>query len=235
LANEHHVIAVDLPGFGGTPAIPNPSMHAYATSVRDFIDDRGLDDVFLIGWSMGAGVVMSYCQHLGAHGLRAIGIVDDCPKLYPGPDWEAGVDTTFSREAVADWKRRWEAGQRRSVLTELTEIEFKDRAKHAAEIEWLVNESLRADPQCAIEALLEVMELDFRESLSKVSVPALLLYGVHSKMTTPANRIFMKTTIPEAKLVEFEESAHNPMLEEPERFNSEIDMFAHATATRGGA
>jgi pimeloyl-ACP methyl ester carboxylesterase len=230
LSASHRVIAVDLPGFGATPPVERPSMHLFATAVRDFIDERGLRDVFLIGWSMGAGVVMSYNEHFGGHALRALGIVDDCPKLYPDDEWQAGVDTTFSREAVARWKATWEAGDRRAVIEELTAIEFKDPGKHADDIEWLVAESLRADPACALDALLEVMELDFRASLRSVPVPALLLYGAASKMTTPANRTFMETTIPNARLVVFEDSAHNPMLEEPDRFNHEVDAFARATA-----
>jgi pimeloyl-ACP methyl ester carboxylesterase len=74
-------------------------------------------------------------------------------------------------------------------------------------------------------ALLEVMELDFRESLKKTEVPALLLYGEHSNMTTAANRSFMKDTIPDSKLIVFHESGHNPMIEEWQKFNDAVGAF----------
>jgi pimeloyl-ACP methyl ester carboxylesterase len=225
LADEFHVLAVDLPGFGESAPTGEPSMKAFAAAIKDLIEARGLPPVFLIGWSMGAGVVMSYNQHFGSHRLSGLGIVDDCPKLFPGGDWLADIDTTFSREAVERWRKTWTAGDRRSVIAELTTIEFKDPNRHADAIEWAIEESLKSDPDFAMAALLEVMELDFRESLKRVDVPCLLLYGEYSKMTTPANRSFMESTIPGAKLVLFSESAHNPMIEEWQGFNAEVREF----------
>jgi non-heme chloroperoxidase len=226
LAARHKVLAVDLPSFGKSPAVPKPTMAHFAELVRELVDKRGFSDTLLIGWSLGAGVVMQYCQQFGSHGLRAIGIVDDCPKLYPGPDWQAEIDTPFSRELIADWRERWLEGERRSVLLEATRREFKDPDLYETDVEWLVEESLKADPIPAMEALLDVMELDFRASLARLEVPALLLYGQHSRMTTAANRTYMNQTIPDATLVVFSESAHNPMIEEVEKFNHAVDEFA---------
>jgi pimeloyl-ACP methyl ester carboxylesterase len=228
LADEFHVLAVDLPGFGATPPVARPSMEAFARAIREYIEHRQLSSVFLIGWSMGAGVVMSYLEHFGSHGLSGIGIVDDCPKLLPSDDWRAEIDTTFTRETVDRWRKAWEAGERRSVIAELTTSEFKDPERHAATIDWAIEESLRCDPPSAIAALVEVMELDFRPSLKTVDVPALLLYGEYSQMTTPATRAFMESTIPNATLVVFGESGHNPMIEEAERFNAEVRAFVRA-------
>ena len=229
LSADHRVLAIDLPGFGGSPPMREPTVQAFAAAVKGFIDIAELSNVFLIGWSMGAGTVMSYCEQFGAHRLRALGIVDDCPCLLPGEGWELGIDTTFSPEGVGEWEARW-SRDRRSVITELSTMELKDPDRHSAELAWMVEESMKADPGGALAALMDAFACDFREGLTRVPVPTLLLYGAASQMTTPANRDFMKRTIPDATLEVFDESAHTLMVEEPEKFNRVVDEFAKATA-----
>jgi hypothetical protein len=100
-------------------------------------------------------------------GAVAEKIVMTSPRLLPGESWLPNVDTNFSREGVDDLRRRWDSGDRCSVIAELTRMEFKDPEKHAAEIEWMVDESMKSDPHGAL-AGIDGIELDFRESLSRV-------------------------------------------------------------------
>jgi pimeloyl-ACP methyl ester carboxylesterase len=62
-AGRHRVLAVDLRGYGDTDPLPIDA----SRGVRDWSDDLdalvtalGLDRVHLVGWSMGAGVVLQY-------------------------------------------------------------------------------------------------------------------------------------------------------------------------------
>ena len=143
LSEWHRVLAIDLRGFGESSAAPSPTIALLARDVRDLLDAEDLDDVLLIGWSMGGCVVMSYCGQFGRHRLRGIGIVDVSPKLWPAEDWPLGVGTPFSRESVEAWARLWD-GDRRAVVMEVYTIGFKDVERHVAEREWLVEESLKA-------------------------------------------------------------------------------------------
>ena len=63
LPADQRVFAIDLRGFGGTETKPVDATRG----VRDFSDDvfdtvtaLGLSDIHLVGWSMGAGVVLQY-------------------------------------------------------------------------------------------------------------------------------------------------------------------------------
>src|SRR5262249_8628024 len=131
----------------------------------------------------------------------------------------------FSAEGLEDWRTRWQDDPR-SVVTDVYTMGFKSPASHAAEIEWLVPEALRADQGTAMDALLDAFPRDFPAGLPRVEVPALLLYGASSTSTTQDVREFMERTIPEAQLVVFEESGHVPMLEETDKFNRALDVFA---------
>jgi pimeloyl-ACP methyl ester carboxylesterase len=92
-----------------------------------------------------------------------------------------------------------------------------------------------AQPRIALLAedvrrLLDAVACDFRASLPRVGVAALLLNGAHSTSTTPGVREFRETTIPPARLIVFEESGHVPMLEEMEKSNRALREFAKEVA-----
>lgn len=226
LSNEHRVLAIDLPGFGRSPPLEGQvTIKSLATAVRDLLDTMDIDDAFPIGWSMGGGVVMSYCANFGSHRLRAIGIVDDVAMLLPGDDWVHGVDTPWSMDDLDEWRARF-YDDPEGIARDVATAEFRYPERHADSIELIVTESAKADPRSAVEAAEDVFPFDFRPTLEDIDVPALLLYGEISNMTMPKTGPYMRDAIPEATLVLFAESGHNPHLEEPERFNQAVGDFA---------
>ena len=80
LAAQREVIGIDLPGFGGSPALPgNVTMAMLADAVTDFIDRHGLRGVDAVGSSMGARLVLELA--------RRGGIVGAVVSLNPGGFW----------------------------------------------------------------------------------------------------------------------------------------------------
>jgi non-heme chloroperoxidase len=225
LSDELDVHALDLPGFGRSPAPPRADAETFATAVKDYVDREGLADVVLVGWSMGGLVVMSYCDRFGAHALAGIGIVDVAPRARPAADWAVGADVGDGfGTSVDDWIGRWPS-EREAVLREVTELAFANVERHEADVEWLVEEALKADPDAAIEAFVQLLECDFRDSLERVSVPALLLYGGCSTSTTPSVARFMEQRLPDSRLRMFDRCGHAIMLEDPAGFNTAVREF----------
>jgi pimeloyl-ACP methyl ester carboxylesterase len=73
LAERHDVIALDLPGFGGSPALPSdvlPTAAALADSVEHALDALGVELFDVAGYSLGARVALE----LGSRG-RARSVV----------------------------------------------------------------------------------------------------------------------------------------------------------------
>lgn len=225
LAARYRVLAIDLPGFGASPPVSESTVARFADILHRFLVAEDLRGVVLVGWSLGGGIVMCYCRDFADDRLAAIGIVDDCPRLLPGPGWDEGVHTPLNAEFIEGRRRRW-PHERQAIIEELTNREFRDPVKDRASVDWLIAESLRSDPDAAIAVSTDIYRYDFRPDLSTIQVPALLLFGIASTLTLPATRSFMANAIPRAELVVFEESGHNPMLEEPEHFNEVVDRFA---------
>ncbi len=85
LAAAREVIAVDLPGFGETPALPREvSIRTLADAVTDFLSANNLTRVDAVGSSMGARLVLELARR---------GVLGAVVSLDPGGFW-------------SDWERR---------------------------------------------------------------------------------------------------------------------------------
>ena len=226
LAGEHHVLAFDQRGFGASPGAAPATTARLAADVHLFLSSQGLEDVFLIGWSMGGLVAMSYCEQFGSQRLRALGIVDVSPRLTAADGWGVGEGVGGEiGEGFARWRKMWPE-RRREVFEEIVRVGFHDPESHAADIDWTVEESMRTDPVFGMEIFVDLFGRDFRESVKQIELPTLLLYGGHSTSTTRFVADYMASAIPRAQLELFENSGHVAFIEETERFNQVVDEFA---------
>lgn len=65
LAERFDVIAVDLPGFGGSQVLPRTTVATLTDALADFLADEGIERPHLVGNSMGGYIALA----LGARGL----------------------------------------------------------------------------------------------------------------------------------------------------------------------
>lgn len=73
----------------------------------------------------------------------------------------------------------------------------------------------------------ELLHADLSNQITDVEVPLYFFLGRHdyNAPTSLAERYFQAIRAPEKKLTWFEHSAHYPFLEEPEKFNSEVEAI----------
>ncbi len=66
---------------------------------------------------------------------------------------------------------------------------------------------------------------DYRQKLKNVKAKTLIIAGRYDGVSTPEFAVQYKTFMPQARFEMFENSAHNPYLEEPEKFYALLNAF----------
>ena len=71
----------------------------------------------------------------------------------------------------------------------------------------------------------DMIDIDFRRKLKDIKVATLITAGRYDGVSTPEFNIQYKTFMPQATFEMFEQSGHNPYLEEPEKFYKLFEKF----------
>jgi non-heme chloroperoxidase len=91
VAVGYRVIAFDrrCHGESETPVF-GQRMARHGRDVGELLEHLGLNDVTLVGASMGGNAIWAYVDQFGPDRLRAIVIADQTPKMLNSPDWPYG-------------------------------------------------------------------------------------------------------------------------------------------------
>jgi pimeloyl-ACP methyl ester carboxylesterase len=89
-------------------------------------------------------------------------------------------------------------------------------------------DALRAGPRSLMGAANRLLRDDVRPLLGQITAPALLIWGRLDPLTPLAHGEFMAQHIAGARLIIFDDAAHMPMIDAPDRFNDEVLQFLRA-------
>jgi pimeloyl-ACP methyl ester carboxylesterase len=187
-----------------------------------FLIGRDLQDAILVGWSMGAFVAWEYLRQFGPDRLAGFVNIDQPPCDSRRPDWPDGSELLDLCGYIAALQVDF-ATEARSLLDEV----FKEPPS-AEDVAWLLEEMLRVAPPVAGITLLDDVAQDVRPLLPQITLPTLLCWGRHSKLSPLWTAEVIVQAQLSARLVVFEESGHAPLLEEPARFHDEVARFIAA-------
>jgi pimeloyl-ACP methyl ester carboxylesterase len=232
LAEEYHVVALDLRGHGLSGK--NDEGHTlaqYARDVRHLVESLDLADVTFVGWSMGTHVALSYFEQFGSADVSAFVFVDMSPYWFSEEGWEYPVFGEFSPEALAGVVEMLQNDRAGFVKGQLLEGFFAERPP-AETIDEMYAEMTKTPTSVGVAMAEAMATADFRGTVAEVDVPTLLAYGGQGAIFPGPLGEWMHEHIPDSELVTFEASSHCPFWEEPERFNRELARFVAGLTDR---
>jgi pimeloyl-ACP methyl ester carboxylesterase len=224
LADEFRLVAYDLRGHGMSEA-PLDSEHytegaLWADDVAAIVHDLQLDRIVLVGWSYGAFVI---CDYLRAHGqdrVAAIDFVEGAVKLS-----EAAFGTLIGPgfldyfvDATADDLPTNIAAVRAFVKV------CASRPLPAEDFETALCWNIVVPSQ--VRAGLAARQLDCDDVLRALEVPLLVTHGRADTVVLPAMAEHVLATCPTAEASWYDDVAHLPHMDDPERFNRELAQLA---------
>ncbi len=223
LAHAARVITPDLPGFGRSPRLAEPSIPAMAQAVAVLLDGLGLSQpVIVAGLSMG-GYVAFECFRQFPNRIKALGLFST----------KAAPDSVAQREGrlkLVDQLRQTgiDALMQATVPKLLGPTTVSRRPAVAAEVE-------RAVRAASVDGIIDALRAmaarrDSRPLLASSTCPMLVVAGSEDRVIPVAESEAMAKAIPGARLEVVPEAGHLVNLERPDAFQAAVERWLRQVA-----
>jgi len=192
-----------------------------------------LSRVYVVGHSMGALVALNLAALRDSPVKRLV--VADAVGIRDKADFLSYALT----KKIMGPESRWETveGFMRGELRAVVENWLKNQTPKTSRefFESVPKSPLTGKPLLPmtppVQMSASIIDFDIRPKLAAIRQPTLILWGGKDPIASPEDASFLKSQIPLASLKILEECGHSPMLEQPERFNQELDKFFQAAET----
>jgi len=208
-SKNYTTVAVDLAGHGESGLNRKEySMEAFGDDVKSVIEHLDLNQVVLIGHSMGGPVIVKAARSLGTKTRLIIGVdtFHDLTTEGIGGFARIAVNTMF--QLFYD-----------SMTEDSIDDFFIERTDNDLE-EWIRNDALKSPKNISQGTLDALLTMNYPESLRELSVPMIAL-NARSFRETKLDSNF--DTYKDLQIEFMEEVGHFIMLERPDEFNKWLE------------
>jgi non-heme chloroperoxidase len=211
-SKRYRVIAVDprsqgesdKPSFGH---LPENRAHDY----KQLIDQLGLKQPVLVGWSAGAADVMKYVEQFGTSNLRAIVFVDTFFSEKPNPELLLMI-SGWMNELQLD-RRKQANGFIRSMFKKPQPEDYINR---------LIAASIEVPADTAVASAYDGFAANFSAAFGKIDRPVLFAYQPETQPVAD----FLKSKLGDKiQLERFDSDGHALFVDNPEKFNRVLEAF----------
>jgi non-heme chloroperoxidase len=223
----YRVISYDRRGFGQS----SEPWHGYdydtlAADLAALVDHLDLRDAVLIGFSMGGGEVVRYLSRYGADRVSKIVLASAVPPyLFKSDDnRDGGVDDDLVEGMIGGIKQ-----DRMAFFDEFLDNYFsagKTRKVSPQQKAYAMSQLAVASPKATVDCVTAFSRTDFRDDLSKVTVPTLVIHG-DSDNIVPIEVSGQRTaaSIPGSVLVVLEDGPHGILVSHAAEWNAAVLEF----------
>ena len=222
------VVTYDRRGFGRSdkPA-GGYDFDTFADDLAAVIEQTGVRDATLVGYSMGGGEVARYfSRHDGRNVVKAGLIGAAAHYLLKTESNPIGIDG-----AVFEGIKKGVQGDRRTYLAGLLSDVFLDAKRPAtnAVTQEMIDATLAMAMQAGVAATVACVDAfaktDFRPELAAVKVPTLVLHGTADIPVPFAIGKATAEAIAQARLIEYPDASHGIVLTERDRVTRDLQAF----------
>jgi non-heme chloroperoxidase len=195
----------------------------FADDIKFLVDQLGLNDVLLVGYSMGGAIAIRY---MSRHDGRRVTKLALCAAA--APSWTKRQDYPFGfeRSEVDAWIRGINIDRPQLFADGLKIFGRTETSLNPGLLAWLHSLGMQASPHALIRSLVALRDTDLRPELAAIEVPTTIFHGVGDKICPFAFAEEMANGIKKARVIRFENSGHGLLLEEKDKFNRELVEFA---------
>jgi len=222
LAEDHHLVAIDLRGHGlsDKPRDGYSDSKLWADDINATIEALNLDHPLLCGWSYGPIVMLDYIRHYGEDGISGLNFVAGITKLGSdeamsvlNPEFVSLVPGFFATDAEESV---------RSLKSLLRMCFVQEPA--AEQLYLMLGYSVSVAPY--VRQALFSRAFDNDDLLPKLRKPVLITHGTEDAIVNPTIVDQHRAVVPHAKIQMIANAGHAPFWDDAATFNQGLRALA---------
>jgi pimeloyl-ACP methyl ester carboxylesterase len=231
LSDRYRVIAVDMRGHGESDKPDfGYKISRLAKDTYDLIHALDLEEVNILGHSMGSSVIWNYYDLFGPERLSKLLLIDQMPMITSNPTWPE--EERINSGAIFNPQSLYEtinalAGPDGVETTRGFIGNMVTKAIPEADKAWIIERNLRMPREHAATLLYNHSTQDWRDLIPRITLPSLVVGGRVSVVPWQS-QAWVAEQIPDARLEIFEEEDggnHFMFIEGHEKFNDIVADF----------
>jgi pimeloyl-ACP methyl ester carboxylesterase len=202
-ADRYKVVTIDLAGHGASGMNRDEwSMEAYGEDVAAVVTRLELDDIILIGHSMGGRVIVEAARRLPGKVTALVGV-----------DTYQSLTAEYGQESIDGFLQPFKDDFKSYTKGYVQQI-FAPEADSSL-IEWVSDDMSQTPAEIGVKSMESILKYDYRPALSEMRIPILSISGDLNATDVEGNRsvtdLFRVKVIPA--------TGHFPHMERPAEFN----------------
>jgi len=212
LSRSFSVIAPDLPGFGASDPLDEPSFAAHAKVLNDLLDNQKTDRVIVVGNSFSASVAIEFASSFPERIHHLVLVNGGYVPLLPG-----FLRKLIAVPAVEKWFRSF-----------IRSMNYSDKAFAKAFPNFTslppgFIDRIRRNEEKQSRTVFDTFMRQTKPQ-SPPPVPATIIWGTGDRLVTMKQAGILQKWFGNAKFVSIEGAGHMPQVERPEEFVEAMKM-----------
>lgn len=212
-------IAMDLRGFGKSDKPwTGYGYDDLADDVYDVIKNLDVDNVTLLGFSMGAAIAIRYMSRHNGFRVSKLALVGAAAPTFI-QDNEDGLTT----EVIDDLIKKIYM-DRLSMVKEFCEDLFASKVSNTLR-KWINSLCFETSGYVTVKTAKSLRDENLNSDLDSINVPTAIFHGMRDKICPFDLALQLNERIKQSKLLAFKNSGHVVFYDEKEKFNKELIDF----------
>ena len=227
LSDRYRVVIPDMRGHGNSEKfLEGDGIDTLAGDLGRLLVALDLEEVILVGWSMGALVAWQTATGPQSGRIRGIVTIDMVPRVLNGEGWQHGLRAgTHLYDVDIDLTKMrddWRAFTRAYVPLVFASGEAVDRRELIDEMLDLVADN---DLESMTNLWHALVHADFVATVQQLDIPTLITFGALSQIYAEDAAVWMHEHIPNSTLITYADVGHVPMEEIPAQSAEDLRTF----------
>lgn len=227
-ARGFRCITYDRRGFGNSDRPLNGyDYDTMAGDLKALMDELKLEDVMLVGFSMGGGEIAKYFTHYGnAHVSKVVLVSCVTPSMLKTPDNPEGVPQE-QFEQMAEAMKEDRPGFMQDFNKTFYGVSLVNHPVSDAFLQNALTKVMDSSPIATLECAKAFAFTDFRNDMVNINVPTLVIQGDADKIVPiKATGEQSAKLIKDARLIVYEGAPHGLWFTEKEKLTQDLIDFA---------